>query len=178
MGLAVVYGIVKDLHGSITVESKLGVGSLFRVFLPKAKLSMESDPVRANVGPGEKERILFVDDEELLVEWGQAALTRMGYTVTSMTDSIEVLKAFSADPAQFDLVITDQTMPNLTGMQLARELLALRQDIPIILCTGHSETVTSEEVQAIGIREFLIKPVSKAEFARTIRRTLDTKSKG
>ena len=128
------------------------------------------------MSPGGSERVLFLDDEELLVEWGHAALTRLGYKVTSMTDSIEALKTFSADPSQFDLVVTDQTMPGLTGIQLARKLLALRRDIPIILFTGHSETVTPEEAQAAGIREFLVKPFGKQELAGAIRRVLDNKS--
>jgi CheY-like chemotaxis protein len=175
MGLAVVYGIITDLHGTITVESEPGAGSLFRVFIPKTKAEVTIEQVKTDDSPRGNERVLFLDDEELLAEWGNAALTRLGYKVTSMTDSTKALKTFSADPAQFDLVVTDQTMPGLTGMQLARKLLKTRPDIPIILCTGHSETVTQEEVQAIGIKELFIKPVNKTEFARTIRRLLDTK---
>jgi DNA-binding NtrC family response regulator len=101
----------------------------------------------------------------------------MGYKVTSMTDSVEAFKIFSADPSRFDLIVTDQTMPNLTGTQLAQKILKIRPDMPIILCTGHTETVTLEEVQAAGIREFLKKPVNKTEFTHAIRRTLDARSK-
>ena len=176
MGLAVVYGIVIDLHGTITVESELGIGSLFRVFLPKIKSDVISVSTKADESPGGSERVLLLDDEALLVEWGHAALTRLGYKVTSMTDSIKALKTFSDDPSQFDLVITDQTMPALTGIQFARELLALRRDIPIILFTGNSETITAEEAQAAGIREFLMKPFGKQELAGAIRRVLDNKS--
>jgi two-component system, cell cycle sensor histidine kinase and response regulator CckA len=173
MGLAVVYGIVTDLHGTITVESELGVGTLFRVFLPKIKSDVTSESTKADESPGGSERVLFLDDEELLAEWGHAALTRLGYKVISMTDSIGALKTFSADPSQFDLVLTDQTMPDLTGIQLARAILAIRQDIPIIIFTGHSDTITAEEAQAAGIREFLMKPFGKQELAGAIRRVLD-----
>jgi PAS domain S-box-containing protein len=178
MGLAMVYGIVTDLRGTITVESEPGVGSIFRLFLPKVKSEMTTESLKAaDDDPRGKERILFLDDEELLVEWGRAALTRLGYKVTSMTDSVDALKTFSSDPSQFDLIITDQTMPGLTGMQLAQKLLKIRPDIPIILCTGHSETVTLEDVQAAEIRELLMKPVNKTKIARTIRSVLDQKSK-
>ena len=178
MGLAVVYGIVTDLHGAITIESEPGVGSLFRIFLPKIKSDAKLESKKTDDSPGGSERVLFIDDEELLVEWGQAALTRLGYKVTSMTDSTEALKTFSADPSQFDLVVTDQTMPGLTGIQLAQELLKMRPDIPIVLCTGHSEAVTPKEVRAVGIRELLMKPVNKTELAKTIRRVLGTRNKG
>lgn len=176
MGLAVVYGIVTDLHGAITIESEPGVGSLFRIFFPKIKSDAKLESKKTDNSPGGSERVLFIDDEELLVEWGQAALTRLGYKVTSMSDSTEALKTFSTDPSQFDLVITDQTMPGLTGIQLARKFLVLRRDIPIILFTGHTEAVTPEEAKAAGIREFLRKPFGKQELAGAIRRALDNKS--
>ena len=114
----------------------------------------------------------------MLVEWGEAVLERLGYQVTALTDSTEALKTFSSDPSRFDLVITDQTMPGMTGVQLARELLKIRPDIPIILCTGHSETVSPEMAMEAGIREFLMKPLVKQELAQVVRRVLDTKSEG
>jgi PAS domain S-box-containing protein len=176
MGLAVVYGIVTDLQGAINVESEPEAGSVFRVFLPKATSETTTEPVKTDGGPKGKERILFLDDEELLAEWGHTALTRLGYHVTSMTDSVEALETFSANPAQFDLVVTDQTMPGLTGMQLAQKILEIRPDTPIVLCTGHSEAVTPEGAQAAGIRKLLMKPVNKTLFATTIRGVLDRKS--
>jgi PAS domain S-box-containing protein len=175
MGLAVVYGIVRDLQGTITVESEAGKGSTFRVTLPKVKSVEKEGHLPVVRVPGGKERILFVDDEEMLVEWGQNVLQRLGYTVTGTTDSTAAFTAFSADPARFDLVITDQTMSRMAGIELARMLLAVRPDIPIILCTGHSETVSPERAKETGIREFLMKPLARQELAAAVRRVLDGK---
>jgi CheY-like chemotaxis protein len=175
MGLDVVYGIVKDLQGTITVESELGVGSTFSVLLPKVKTGAETEVAQPIEIPGGNERILFVDDEEMLVEWGRATLERLGYTVTAMTDSQKALKTFSIDPSLFDLVVTDHAMPQMAGVQLAKELLRIREDIPVILCTGHSDNISSESSREIGVKEFLSKPVSKQELAEAVRRVLDGK---
>lgn len=176
MGLSVVYGIVKNLNGAITVESELGVGSTFRVFLPKIKTETKAAVVQPGEIPRGNERILFVDDEEMLVEWGEAVLERLGYTVTATTDSAKALKLFSANPSQFDLVITDQTMPKITGAQLSEEILKIRGDIPIILCTGHSNTISPEKAKEIGIRGFVMKPLARQELAQAVRRVLDAKT--
>ena len=111
----------------------------------------------------------------MLVEWAKAALEKLGYRAIVLTDPAEALKIFASDPSRFDLVITDQSMPAMSGMQLARELLTIRPDIPIILCTGHSATVSPETAKKAGIKEFLMKPVARQELAQAVRRALDAR---
>jgi signal transduction histidine kinase/ActR/RegA family two-component response regulator len=172
MGLAVVYGIVKSLHGGIMVESEPGVGSSFQIFFPKVLIHTDTGTPQCEQNPRGTERILFIDDEESLVEWGETFLKRLGYDVIAMNDSAEALHIFASDPSRFDLVITDQTMPGITGSHLARELLKIRPDIPIILCTGHSDVVSPEEAKQAGIKEFLMKPVAGQALAKVIRNVL------
>ncbi len=177
MGLAVVYGIVKDLQGLITAESQPGEGSTFRVFLPRIDHQAPEVTQKTREEGKGTERILFVDDEEILAEWGQSALERLGYTVTATTDSLEAFNTFSADPSRFDLIITDQAMPAMTGLELAARVLKVRADTPVILCTGHSETASPEKTRQIGIRELLTKPLARTELAQAIRRVLDRPQK-
>jgi CheY-like chemotaxis protein len=172
LGLSVVYGIVKGCGGIVTVESELGEGSTFRVFLPAIAQQLESEAERTDVLPMGSGRILFVDDEDTLVAMARESLHALGYRVIATTSSEKALKLFSSWPDQFDLVITDMTMPGMTGAGLAVELIKIRPDIPIILCTGFSELITEEQAKNMGIREFLLKPFSFNEIGETIRRIL------
>ncbi|OPY80638.1 MAG: Blue-light-activated protein [Syntrophorhabdus sp. PtaU1.Bin153] len=178
MGLAVVYGIVKSLNGDITVESAPGVGSTFEVYFPKAGTETASEDMPVDEKPDDRDHVLFVDDEDLLAELGKEMLEKLGYSVTALTDSTEALKHFSSDPSRFDFVITDHTMPHMTGLTLARELLKIRDDIPIILCTGHSDGISSDVAKAHGIGSFLMKPVARQELAEAIRSVLEAKPEG
>lgn len=172
MGLAVVHGIVASHDGVMTVSSTPGQGTTCVIYLPRSD--------RANVGflptspttlYGHK-HILFVDDEEVLVELGRETLTRLGYRVTAYTSSTEALDAFQATPDLFDLVITDQTMPLLTGEGLAKALRTIRPALPIILCTGFSHAMTEEKARTLGLDAFLMKPMVGRDLDVTIRRVL------
>lgn len=179
MGLSVVHGIVANHGGSIGVRSKPGVGTTFEVFIPRIDHAPESNESEAcEPLPVGTEQILLVDDEEIIVEMEQLMLERLGYQVTATTGSLEALEAFRAAPGRFDLVITDQTMPNMTGAELCKKLLSIRPDIPIILCTGFSDLVTPEKAQAMGIGAFMRKPPARRELARAIRRLLDEGERG
>jgi CheY-like chemotaxis protein len=176
MGLAVVYGLAKSLGGTVTVESEPEKGSAFQVYLPTMIVGEQATPSKENRSLTGRERILFVDDEDMLTTLNAERLKNLGYDVTTATDSREALRIFEAEPDRFDLIITDYTMPHLTGIDLAGRLLKVRGDIPVILCTGYSEVISSETAKDAGVKEFLIKPLTKQEMAGAIRRVLDGKA--
>ncbi len=173
LGLSVVQGIIKELNGEITVTSELGSGSTFTVYLPILEKQIELKSETIEMLPVGKERILIVDDEALIVNLCRQMLAGLGYTVTTRTSSIEALELFRNRPDDFDLVLTDMTMPNMTGDRLAGELMKIRPDIPVILCTGYSKKLSEENIAKIGIKAFVMKPFVRSELAKTIRKVLD-----
>ena len=172
LGLAVVQGIVKSHKGAVTVESKAGQGATFHLYLPtiKRKLVAEED-IRTPLPMGH-ERILLVDDEQPLVEIGKQMLERLGYSVATRTSSIEALELFKSDPDRFDVVITDIVMPNMSGDKLAENMMGIRPDIPIVLCTGYSEKFTRQQASDMGVHAYLMKPLVMRDLADTVRRAI------
>jgi len=173
MGLALAHGIVESYGGKITVDSKLGKGTKFSIYLPITRKHGDLRLYEKEKLPSGTESILFVDDELPITKMGSQILERLGYRVTVRTSSVEALELFRTKPDEFDLVITDMAMPNLTGDELAMELIAFRYDIPVILCTGYSKKITDEKAAQIGIKAFLYKPIVKADLAKTVRKVLD-----
>ncbi len=172
MGLSVVHGIIKEHGGAIAVSSKVGEGTTFTVFLPKAETNSEKVKSDDTIPTG-TENILIVDDEEHMVFPQKKILERLGYSVTALTSSLEALNLFKKDPQRYDLIITDLTMPHLTGEKLASEIIAIRPDMPVIIATGYTDAIDSEKVKQSGIKAFIPKPCQKQDLARTIRLILD-----
>lgn len=169
LGLAVVYDIVKSHGGAITVESQPQAGTTFTIYLPQSARGLTAPSSTSLSTPMGKERILFVDDEESLALLGQVALSRLGYEVSVYTSSIAALEAFRATPDLFDLAITDYTMPQMTGEDLARELRRVRPNLPIIMCTGFSHTMTAEKAQLLGLDAFCMKPLGAHDLGLKVR---------
>jgi len=178
MGLSIVYGIVNSLGGGIRVSSEPGQGSEFNVYFPVDMTVKKEDSLHKDDSvSGGNEHVFLVDDEEAILTLAKLILDPLGYQLTSHSSSIEALEDFRANPDRFDIVITDLTMPKMSGDKLAAELIKIRPGIPIILCTGFSETMSEKKALSIGIKSFLIKPVSVKELSQKIRVLLDENMK-
>jgi len=173
LGLAVVQGIVKSHEGGIRVDSTIGKGSAFHVYLSRIEKKIPAEKAPISPLATGRERILFVDDEKALVEIGKQMLERIGYEVETRTSSVEALELFQANPARFDLIITDMTMPNMTGEKLALEIIKVRPEVPVVLCSGYSNLLAENIAREIGIKAFVMKPLVLRDLANTIRRVLD-----
>ena len=183
MGLAIYHNIMKSHHGYLTVTSEPARGSTFSAYFPLAapQAAAAATPMAETIAttlPTGCERILLVDDEQSLADSLGDFLAEHGYTVSKQTDSQQALALFSADPDAFELVITDQTMPGLTGLELTSSLLQIKPDLPVILCTGYSRNLTEEKAKQLGISEFFMKPLNLPLLAQKIRTILDRASPG
>jgi signal transduction histidine kinase/ActR/RegA family two-component response regulator len=174
LGLSVVLGIVESHGGSITCKSDPGKGTTFNVYLPELEIGIqEIEKHEEKLSLKGTEHILFVDDEPVLVTLAEKMLTKLGYNVVTRASSTEALELFQKDPDKYDLVITDMTMPGMTGDRLAQKFMEIRHDIPIILCSGYSEHISEKKAKKIGIRAFVMKPLEMKVLAKTIRKVLD-----
>lgn len=175
LGLSVLHGIVKSYSGAVDVQSEPDKGTRINIYLPMTSKSQALEEVKsASIQLG-SENILFVDDEASIVKLGVRLLERLGYKVVGKTSSIEAVELFKSNPDQFDLVITDMTMPILVGTELAKQILKIRQDIPILICTGFSEQVDEKTANAMGVKGYINKPILAQELSRKVRELLDQK---
>jgi PAS domain S-box-containing protein len=174
LGLAVVHGIVEDHDGAITVESRVGEGTTFRIFFPEhitLEIPVAAEPAESSRGKGE--RILFLDDEKMIADSACKLLEHLGYRVSEFTDPQAAMSAFERAPGEFDLVVTDLTMPKHTGIEVARRMLAVRPDLPVLLASGYSGTWTLDKIQTLGLRALIAKPLTSSGIAAAVRKALD-----
>ena len=175
MGLAVVHGIIKGHGGFIRVQSTPGKGTRFDILFPVMEKQMESETAALKALPTGNEHILFIDDEETLIDLGKSMLKKLGYRVETRIRPDEALEAFGAAPHKFDLVISDMTMPGMTGDSLAAQLMKIRSDIPVVICTGYSEKIDEQRARDLGIKGLMMKPFTIRSLSRTVRDALDGK---
>jgi CheY-like chemotaxis protein len=177
LGLSIVHSIIVSFKGYLDVISSIGKGTTFFIYLPVIEVAgSKSDTFKSSGSlPKGDEKIAFVDDEKSVVDFSKIMLESLGYRVTGFTDSRLVFDTFKSTPDDFDLVITDMTMPHMTGEELARQILEIRPDMPLILCTGYSDHLSSDQAKKIGIRDYIEKPVLKRDLALIIRKILDEK---
>jgi signal transduction histidine kinase/ActR/RegA family two-component response regulator len=174
LGLSILYGIVKDYRGDIDFFSEVGKGTTFNVYLPLIKMASPSESGReTEILQGGTEKILLVDDEAPILRFQKQMLERLGYKVSERSSSVDALEAFKADIDSFDLVVTDMSMPNMSGEQLAGKILAIRPDLPVIICSGFIEKMIDDLARTMGMKGFLMKPVVKSVMAKEVRRILD-----
>jgi CheY-like chemotaxis protein len=173
MGLAVVHGIAASHGGAVTVESTPGKGAVFTIHLPVVNDEALSESKASEEIPSGTESILFIDDEASIVNMNRSILERLGYQVDTRMNPEDALNLFQSRPQEYDLVITDMTMPQMTGVQLTEHLKALRSDIPVIICTGHSSLIDEIKASELEIDAYLMKPITKKAIATTIRSVLD-----
>ncbi|MFP5211877.1 MAG: response regulator, partial [Acidobacteriota bacterium] len=176
LGLAVVRGIVRRHQGGINVRSRAGVGSAFEIYIPAVAFTPPTQMTSAEAPSGGREHILFVDDEDMAVDFTKKVLESLGYRVTALASSRKALDIFRANPEAFDLLFTDYTMPGLTGAELARRCMEIRPELPCVLCTGYSERITEEIAREIGFSAYAMKPLSLREMAAVIRKALDRRT--
>ena len=173
MGLSIVHGIITSYGGFITSKNNSSNGTVFNVYFPAIEQEIITDDKPIEAVPSGTGHILLIDDEVMLADLGQAILERLGYEVTMLTSSLEALAVFKNEPDRFDAVVTDQTMPGMTGMDLARKMLQIRPDLPVILCTGYSSLVNEEQANVEGIMGFAMKPLRMNVIANLLRDALD-----
>ena len=172
LGLAVVHGIVKGHGGEIEVVSQVGEGTCFTVYLPVSQDETAEKGAHSINLPMGTEHVLLVDDEKDIVEIGDQMLQRLGYRVTAIIGSRAALEAFKTDPFRYDIVVTDYNMPEMTGDEMAKKMMTIRRQVPIIVCTGFSEVFDQEQARVIGIRKILMKPVTMESLAHAVREVL------
>ena len=173
LGLSVIQGIVRTHNGAVTVKSEPGIGTVFEVLFPVIEDEMEPETEKPEAFPPGNENILFVDDEASILNLAKKRLEMQGYQVEAKNDPVDALELFRSDPDRFDLIITDMTMPKMTGDKLTKEILGIRPDTPIILCSGYSDRINAEKAAALGIRKYIEKPLNMSDFLVSIRNVLD-----